>query len=160
MPPNSGSVSFIVLFKKLPMNTKSKLFTIGLMLATVAGGSFVAAQSTTSTTTTTAPTPAPATGTMPGRGARGGMRGRQPHMEAAMLGLQEARRQLELALPDKGGNREKAIASVDKAIEDVKAGIEYARTHPEEFPGRGGRGARGEPPAGTSAAPASSAASS
>jgi hypothetical protein len=141
------------------MKTKSKLLAIGLLLATVAGGSFVAAQSTTGTIA-----PAPAASTMPPRGGRGGMRGgRQPHMEAALLGLQEARRQLEQALPDKGGNRELALKSVDHAIEDVKAGIEYARTHPEEFPGRGGRGGRGErgePPAGTSAAPAGSSASS
>jgi hypothetical protein len=48
---------------------------------------------------------------------------------------------------------------VDQAIKDVKAGIEYARQHPEEFGGRGGRG-RGAGAAGTSAAPAGSGATS
>jgi len=128
------------------MKINPKLFAIGLLLAAAVGGSFVAAQTITGTTVPTAPSGPP-----PGAG-RGGMRGGQPHMELALNSLREARRALETAAHDKGGNREKAIASVDKAIEDVKAGIEYARIHPEEF-GRGGRGPRGEPPAGTSTAP-------
>jgi len=134
---------------------KTKLFTIALLLATVVGSTFVAAQSITGTTVPTAGS-TPPEGT--GRGGMRGGRGGQPRMELALLSLQEARRSLDGAVHDKGGNRDKAIASVDKAIEDVKAGIEYARTHPEEF-GRGGRGMmgrgmRGEPPTGTSAAPA------
>jgi hypothetical protein len=131
------------------MNTKSKIFAVVLMLATVTGSTFVAAQSTATTTTSaTTESTTPPAGTGRG-GMRGGMRGGQPRMELALLSLQEARRALDGAVHDKGGNREKAIASVDKAIEDVKAGIEYAKQHPEEFGRRGGRGA---PPAGTSAA--------
>jgi hypothetical protein len=80
-------------------------------------------------------------------------------MEMALLSLEAARRALELAEKDKDGNRERAIASVDKAIEDVKRGIEYARLHPEEF-GRGGRGPRAGMPAGTSAGAAAPSASS
>lgn len=130
--------------QSLAMKTKTKLFTIALLLATVVGSTFVAAQSITGTTVPTAGS-TPPEGT--GRGGMRGGRGGQPHMELALLSLQEARRALDGAVHDKGGNREKAIASVDKAIEDVKAGIEYARQHPEEFGRRGGRGA---PPAGTS----------
>jgi hypothetical protein len=73
----------------------------------------------------------------------------QPHMDNAILRLREARNQLDLAEHDKGGFREKAIASIDQAIKDVQAGIDYAEAHPEEFPNAargpraGARGARG-----------------
>jgi len=128
------------------MKANIPLFMTALLLVTAAGSSFIAAQTITGTTVPTVPsTPAPGVG-------RGGMRGGQPRMELALNSLREARYALDNAVHDKGGYREKAIASVDRAIEDVKAGIEYARLHPEEF-GRGGRGPRGEPPAGTSTAP-------
>ena len=53
----------------------------------------------------------------------------QPHMQAALDKLQSARSNLEAATEDKGGHRVKAIEHVNKAIDQVKAGIEYDRTH-------------------------------
>ncbi len=47
----------------------------------------------------------------------------QPHMENALTALQNARHQLEIAKPDKGGHRENAIGIIDNAISEVKAGI-------------------------------------
>jgi hypothetical protein len=54
----------------------------------------------------------------------------QPNMQAALTSLQQARDSLEHAVADKGGHRTNAIKRVDQAIAEVKAGIEYARTHP------------------------------
>lgn len=48
----------------------------------------------------------------------------QPHMRAALESLKGARQQLEQAEHNKGGHREKAIKLVDRAIEQVKKGIE------------------------------------
>ena len=53
----------------------------------------------------------------------------QPHMRAALDKLQSARANLEAATEDKGGHRVKALAHVNKAIEEVRKGIEYDRTH-------------------------------
>ena len=53
----------------------------------------------------------------------------QPHMQAALDNLQSARTNLEAATEDKGGHRVKAIDFVNKAIEEVRKGIEYDRTH-------------------------------
>jgi hypothetical protein len=53
----------------------------------------------------------------------------QPHMQAALDNLQSARSNLEAATEDKGGHRVKAIDFVNKAIEEVRKGIEYDRTH-------------------------------
>ena len=53
----------------------------------------------------------------------------QPHMQAALDNLQSARSNLEAATEDKGGHRAKAIDFVNKAIEEVRKGIEYDRTH-------------------------------
>jgi hypothetical protein len=53
----------------------------------------------------------------------------QPRMEAAHDKLQSARSNLEAASDDKGGHRVKALDHVRKAIDEVKAGIEYDRTH-------------------------------
>jgi len=47
----------------------------------------------------------------------------QPHMRAALDHLQIARAQLQQAEPDKGGHRVKAIALVEDAIGEVRAGI-------------------------------------
>ena len=47
----------------------------------------------------------------------------QPHMEAALSALEKARSELETAIPDKGGHRVKAIALVNDAIGEVRAGI-------------------------------------
>lgn len=51
----------------------------------------------------------------------------QPHMQAALDSLQNARNNLDKANPDKGGHRAKAIDLVKAAIDEVKAGIEAAR---------------------------------
>ena len=53
----------------------------------------------------------------------------QPHMETAMQYLQQARAELQRASNDKGGNRADALRAVDKAIAEVRRGIEYDRTH-------------------------------
>ena len=55
--------------------------------------------------------------------------GGQPHMEAALDELRSARSELDAAMTDKGGHREKAIRLVDDAIAEVQAGIDFARTH-------------------------------
>jgi outer membrane murein-binding lipoprotein Lpp len=53
----------------------------------------------------------------------------QPHMNAALDELRSARSELDAAMTDKGGHRAAAIALVDEAIDEVKAGIEFASTH-------------------------------
>lgn len=53
----------------------------------------------------------------------------QPRMQAALDKLQSARSNLEAATDDKGGHRVKALDHVNQAIEEVKRGIEYDRTH-------------------------------
>lgn len=55
--------------------------------------------------------------------------GGQPHMEAALDNLRSARAELESANTDKGGHRGRAIELVDEAIGEVRAGIDFARTH-------------------------------
>ena len=53
----------------------------------------------------------------------------QPRMRAALDKLLSARSNLEAATDDKGGHRVKALGHVNKAIDEVKRGIEYDRTH-------------------------------
>jgi hypothetical protein len=53
--------------------------------------------------------------------------GAQPHMDAALALLQNARAELEKSEPNKGGHREKAMALVDQAIGETRAGIAFAR---------------------------------
>jgi hypothetical protein len=53
----------------------------------------------------------------------------QTHMAAARGHLRSARQELQVAEADKGGHREKAIGLVDRAIEEVNAGMEFAREH-------------------------------
>jgi hypothetical protein len=53
--------------------------------------------------------------------------GAQPHMDAALALLQNARGELERSEPNKGGHREKAMALVDQAIGETRAGISFAR---------------------------------
>ncbi|WP_374565368.1 hypothetical protein [Ideonella sp.] len=53
----------------------------------------------------------------------------QPHMEQALAHLEQARAELQQASADKGGNRADAIRAVEKAINEVRRGIEYDRTH-------------------------------
>ncbi|MGD0193174.1 MAG: hypothetical protein ABSD74_20760 [Rhizomicrobium sp.] len=50
----------------------------------------------------------------------------QPHMENALAALREARAQLVIATPDKGGHRVAAIGFVDKAILETRAGMAYS----------------------------------
>jgi hypothetical protein len=55
--------------------------------------------------------------------------GAQPRMDAALAPLQNARAELEAAVPNKGGHRERAIELVDRAIVQVREGIAFAATH-------------------------------
>jgi hypothetical protein len=55
--------------------------------------------------------------------------GAQPHMDAALALLANARAELIAALPNKGGHREAAIALVDQAMVQVREGIAFAATH-------------------------------
>jgi len=54
---------------------------------------------------------------------------RQDHMVRARNHLRQAREQLNEAVADKGGHREKAIGLVNDAIAEVDAGIAYANNH-------------------------------
>lgn len=54
---------------------------------------------------------------------------KQPHMRGALESLKRAKVQLEKAVPDKGGHRAAAMKLVDQAIEEVKAGMEFANEH-------------------------------
>jgi len=47
----------------------------------------------------------------------------QPRMEAALSALEKAKSELDAAIPDKAGHRVKAIALVNDAIAEVRAGI-------------------------------------
>jgi hemerythrin-like domain-containing protein len=49
-----------------------------------------------------------------------------PHMEAAIARLREARHELDNAEHNKGGWRDRAIESTDRAIAESKRGIEWA----------------------------------
>jgi hypothetical protein len=51
----------------------------------------------------------------------------QPHMQAALRHLRDARASLERATPNKGGHRERAIELVNQAIAQVEEGERAAR---------------------------------
>jgi len=53
----------------------------------------------------------------------------QPHMQAALSNLRAARTNLNRATADKGGHRERALALVNDAIDQVEKGIAYDRRH-------------------------------
>jgi hypothetical protein len=53
----------------------------------------------------------------------------QPHMEAALAHLEQALAELKQASADKGGNRVDAIRATEKALAEVRRGVEYDRTH-------------------------------
>lgn len=53
----------------------------------------------------------------------------QPNMEAALKSLDQAKESLNKASEDKGGHRVKAIQAIDQAAKEIKAGMEYDRTH-------------------------------
>ena len=55
--------------------------------------------------------------------------GAQPHMEAGVGLLQNARAEITAATPNKGGHRERALGLIDQAIGEVRAGIAFAATH-------------------------------
>lgn len=55
--------------------------------------------------------------------------GAQPHMEASLALLQNARTELAAATPNKGGHREKALDLIDQAIVQVRDGVAFAATH-------------------------------
>jgi hypothetical protein len=55
------------------------------------------------------------------------MRPDQPHMQAALDALNNAKGNLDKANPDKGGHRAKAIELVKAAIDEVNLGIQAAR---------------------------------
>jgi hypothetical protein len=55
--------------------------------------------------------------------------GAQGRMDAALALLQNARGELEAAVPNKGGHRERAIEFVDRAIGQVREGIAFAAGH-------------------------------
>lgn len=52
--------------------------------------------------------------------------GAQPHMTASIALLQSARTELQAALPNKGGHRERGLQLIDQAIGEVRAGIAFA----------------------------------
>src|SRR5260221_9317052 len=53
----------------------------------------------------------------------------QPHMQAALEALQQAKHHLEEAKHDKGGHRVAAIKAVDAAIKHVKEGMASGERH-------------------------------
>ena len=53
----------------------------------------------------------------------------QPFMHAARTDLQTAKKQLQMATPDKGGHRVNALTLVNQAIAQVNQGIAYDRRH-------------------------------
>jgi methanogenic corrinoid protein MtbC1 len=56
-----------------------------------------------------------------------GAAGDQPNMKAARAHLQTAKRELQLATPDKGGHRVNAISLINQALAEVNAGIAFDR---------------------------------
>jgi hypothetical protein len=48
-----------------------------------------------------------------------------PHMDAAIGRLREARHELEISEHNKGGWRDRAIESCDRAIAETKRGVEW-----------------------------------
>jgi len=50
----------------------------------------------------------------------------QPHMTSALGLLQQARGELQRAVANKGGHRERAIEAVDRAIQETREGIAFA----------------------------------
>jgi hypothetical protein len=53
----------------------------------------------------------------------------QPNMEAARQTLKQARAALDRAEHNKGGWRDRAIASTDAALREAEKGCEFADTH-------------------------------
>jgi hypothetical protein len=53
----------------------------------------------------------------------------QPHMQNALVALQNALSELQQAEPNKGGHRENAIQLTKEAITEVEMGIQWAAEH-------------------------------
>lgn len=53
----------------------------------------------------------------------------QPHMQAALKALHEAKEHLQAAKPDKGGHRVAAIKAVDEAIKHTEMGMNVGEKH-------------------------------
>jgi hypothetical protein len=53
----------------------------------------------------------------------------QPRMTAARADLQQAKRELQVALRNKAGHRERAIGLINSAIAEINAGIRFDRRH-------------------------------
>ena len=53
----------------------------------------------------------------------------QPNMQAALSALQNAKASLQRATDDKGGHKAKALDHINKAINQVEAGIKYDNKH-------------------------------
>lgn len=56
----------------------------------------------------------------------------QPHMKAAMEALETAKKHLDMAEADKAGHRKNAIEHVEKAMKEVREGMEAGEKHEEE----------------------------
>ncbi len=50
----------------------------------------------------------------------------QPHMEAALTSLENARDELQMAEHNKGGHRAAALRLTNEAIDEVRRGMDYA----------------------------------
>jgi acetyl esterase/lipase len=55
----------------------------------------------------------------------------QPHMEAALKALREAKAHLEMAKHDKGGHRAAAVRATNEAIRHTEMGIKAGERHEE-----------------------------
>ena len=62
-------------------------------------------------------------------GCSTGVRAGQPHMQAALDSLINAEHELSVAEEDKGGHRVNALHATREAIEQTRAGINFARNH-------------------------------
>jgi len=62
-------------------------------------------------------------------GCSTGVRAGQPHMQAALDSLINAEHELSVAEEDKGGHRVAALRATHNAIEETRAGINFARNH-------------------------------
>lgn len=68
-----------------------------------------------------------ALGLLIGLAAMGTAWAAQTHMQNALSDLQNAQYQLQQATPDKGGHRVNALNYVEKAIQETRWGIQYAK---------------------------------
>jgi len=56
----------------------------------------------------------------------------QPHMQAALESLKQAREHLQKAEADKGGHRAAAIKATDEAIKHTEMGVKFADNHKDK----------------------------